>query len=281
MVNLSEDAGLTIFGFQHDHGVGSRSLHMVLSISNCAHLPASQISMKNENPHLNLAVNCDNLDLQKRYLKDFIPGIIGHPNVASALLVASGCEKLPVRKIVSEVLNRNNALEFIVAAECNKMNVTVMFGEAALSELSARAIPGFNHFVGSKIGIIHHGRQNFIDKLTERISSLGMEIELCDSKKDDDTVITDLTLKGCILIINFLAENEFPSSSVIAPTITIASGSDYHRSLSQLCDLGPNTSLEEIFTTVKNTLSRQKTRGENLNFFAPLILSSQLGEKIV
>lgn len=270
IMHSSEGEEVKLFGYQHNHGVGARSLHIVISLSTCAAQPAAIISRKNENVHLVLPVDCQDSELQKKVVEFLLPEIVGHPNVASALLVGAGCEVIPVRQIMQHILGRNTALEFIVAGESNRMSTTKLFGEGALSELSAKSMPGFDFFTGSKVGIIHRSANGQVTEVVAGLEEMG--IRAIAFEGEGAPAITQLVVQGCVAIVNFLNDEELPSSSAIVPVISISSGSSYHSELSELCDLDAGASTAEILSTIRATLGRQMTKAETLRMIAPLDL---------
>lgn len=272
-----DDSGeVKLFGFKHEHGVGARSLHIIVALSQCAALPASLIARKNGNIQVVAPVSCDDTQSLHLLSQSLMPQLVGHPNVASALLVAAGCEGVGARDFMPHSLSRNGALEFIVDGESNRSSTTVLFGEAALSELSARSMPGFEYFTGSKVGILNGGSSHDLGAIQEHLTALGIETVFGGVRGGISPALTELALAGCVVIVNFLGPQDIPTGFPIVPVLNISSGSDLHDKVSELIDLHAQASLDEIVAAITATLGRQGTKVElfGLNAFEPGQLSS-------
>ena len=265
-----------LFGYKHEHGVGARSLHIIVALSQCAALPASLIAQRNGNIQVVAPVSCDDTHSLYQLSQSLMPQLVGHPNVASALLVAAGCEEVGARDFMPHSLSRNGALEFIVDGESNRRSITVLFGEAALSELSARSMPGFEYFTGSKVGILNGGTSHNLGAIQEQLNALGLEVVTRDVHGGIGPALTELALAGCIVIVNFLGPQDIPTGFPIVPVLNVSSGSHLHDRVSELIDLPAQSSTDEMVAAITATLGRQATKVElfGLNAFEPEQLMS-------
>jgi hypothetical protein len=82
--------------------------------------------------------------------------------------------------------------------------------------------------------------------------------------------MTSLAMEGSHAILSFEAEDQYPSGTLVTPVISVATDSDFHRSISTEFDLSHESSAAEIVQKVQEVFGMIPTISEALGTHEPL-----------
>lgn len=257
-------------GFRHPSGIGVRSNNYAIPLSR----PASGFTRAlSADANLTLIENSalSNEGEQVAYLAHtFLPQLARQRNTAGIFIIAVGDEPVGAAEIASKIQSLGTACEYLVLNDCPDMDSAINLALATAQELKNMALSGLDRIDPTELTITFHEEPSgYLDLLT-LFQGQGFTVHSEKVQGPRSQYLADSAMEGAHVILSFLAENEYPTGSLVTPVINVASTSNFHRSIANECDLRADSTPQEIVEKVSMAFGMVPTHTEAIGIYEPL-----------
>ncbi|CAB4343094.1 unannotated protein [freshwater metagenome] len=186
-------------------------------------------------------------------IDNFFIDLASHPNVASVLVVALGCETIQGNELAEKIVTRNPATKYLVIQESAGVDDAVSKGVVAANSLASR-FPEPRHAEDPiVVGISSQGNAG------ELVAFLQAEgLHTVESSEGFSALMS----AKVHLIVSFTDSMQPPTGFPLIPVINIASDSELHLAFSQEFDLSHDASHQEIAAKISTVARGEQTKSE-------------------
>ena len=259
-----------MIGYRHQHGVGIRSVNLLISLSTCANQVVEEIAETVDITVIGSDIQAKNQDLLEKFSYSILPSFISHPNTSCALIVAAGCEAIQIPSLIAKLRALNPAIEYLVVNEGRDHASAISLGSNGATDLITQSLPGLGELLTPKITIGFSDEPAIITSLIESLREVGIKSDI--QRFGDEDVIQGWMLSGAHAILSFTPRSLYPVGTLLAPVINVASDSEFHSKFLDDFDLGPSSSIAEIVTEVLSVFGRQRTFSEYTKSVLPFAI---------
>lgn len=193
-----------------------------------------------------IGVDVDGID-------NFFIDLASHPNVASVLVVALGCETIQGNELAEKIVTRNPATKYLVIQESTGVDDAVSKGVVAANSLASRFKEPRHSDDPIVVGIYSQGD---VTELATFLAGAGFHtVESSES-------FSALMSANVHLILSFTDSMQPPTGFPLIPVVNIASASELHLAFLQEFDLLHGASHQEIAAKISTVARGEKSKSE-------------------
>lgn len=257
-------------GFRHAHGVGIRSKYYVIPLSRGASGFTRAIAIDASLTLIENQTLASDLTALQEVAQTFLPQLARHRHTAGIFIIAVGDESISAAEIAAEVQAIGTPCEYIVINEFPDLEMATNLALGTAQELKTMALSGIDRIEESDLTIAYQEEPACLTELVALLQKNKFAVRLHQMSPTDKGEISALALEGSHAILTFVAENQYPSGTLVTPVITVASDSDFHRAISSEFDLSHESSVAEILQKVQEVFGMIPTISEGLGIHEPL-----------
>lgn len=260
----------TFVGFRHPSGIGVRSKYYAIPLSRPASAFTRALAADAE---LTLIENStlSNQGEQFTYLVEkFFPQLARHRNTAGIFIIAVGDEPIGAAEVAQKIRSSGTACEYLVLDDFSDLDSAINLALATAQELKNMALSGLDRIEPSDLTITFHEEPEDYVVLLSLFEDQGFTVRSQRVEGPRDQYLTEFAIDGSHVILSFLAEDEYPSGSLVTPVINVASTSSFHRAIADECDLRADSTPQEIVERVSMAFGMVPTHTESIGIYEPL-----------
>lgn len=261
-----------LIGYKHQHGVGIRSANLLISLSTCANHAVAEIAKNVDIAVISSAIEARDSDSLRVFSESTLISLISHPNISSALIVAAGCEDLPIHDLVARMREVNPAVEYLVVRESRDEASAITLASNGATDLITQSLPGLGEIFNPKIVIGFSEEPPNLAALVESLKLAGIDSEVHQYINEEVGAIQDWALSGAHAIISFTPPTIYPVGALLSPVISIASDSNFHSKFLNDFDLAASATVPEIVNEVLGVFNRERTFSEYTKSVLPFAI---------
>jgi hypothetical protein len=270
----SKKTAQSFIGFRHAHGLGIRSKYYVMPLSRGASGFTRALA---EDAHMTLIENkADSSDPTAiaSVAQTFLPKLARHRHTAGILLIAVGDEPTPVQEIAAQIQALGTPCEYLVITDFPDMEMATNLALGTAQELKTMALSGIDRIEESDLTIAYQKEPACLAELVALLEKKKFTVRLHQMSPTVKGEMAALALEGSHAILSFEAVDQYPSGTLVAPVINVATDSDFHRAISSEFDLSHESSVAEIVQKVQEVFGMVPTISEALGIHEPLFESN-------
>ena len=264
----------SFIGFRHPSGIGVRSKYYAIPLSRPASAFTRALAADAE---LTLIENStlSSQGEQFAYLVEkFLPQLAHHRNTAGILIIAVGDEPIGAAELAQQIQSSGTTCEYLVLNDFSDMDTAINLALATAQELKNMALSGLDHIEPTELTITFHEEPVNYAELLSLFEGQGFTVRSQRVQGPRDQYLTECAMDGSHIILSFLAENEYPTGSLVTPVINIASASQFHRAIADECDLQSEATPQEIVQSVSMAFGMVPTHTEAIGIYDPLFVAN-------
>ena len=265
-----DDALPAFIGFRHAHGVGIRSKYYVMPLSRGASGFTRALA---EDAHLTLIENkAESSDPTAiaEITQTFLLKLAQHRHTAGIFLIAVGDEPTPVQEIAAQIQGLGTPCEYMVITDFPDMAMATNLALGTAQELKTMALSGIDRIEESDLTIVYEKEPECLAELVTILEEKKFTLRLHQMSPTDKGELSALAMEGSHAILSFVAEDQYPSGTLVTPIINVASDSEFHKKISTELDLGHDCSVAQIVQKVQEVFGMVPTISEALGIYEPL-----------
>jgi hypothetical protein len=264
----------SFIGFRHAHGIGIRSKYYVMPLSRGASGFTRALA---EDAGLKLIENnAESSDPTSIAViaETFLPQLAQHRHTAGILLIAVGDEPTPVQEIAAKIQALGTPCEYLVITDFPDMEMATGLALGTAQELKTMALSGIDLIEQNDLTITYQEEPACLAELVAQLEKNKFVLRVHQMSPTDKGEMSALALEGSHAILSFVAEDQYPSGTLVTPVINVATDSDFHRAISSEFDLRHESSVAEIVQKVQEVFGMVPTISEALGTHEPLFKSN-------
>ena len=264
----------SFIGFRHPSGIGVRSKYYAFPLSRGASGFTRALS---EDAVLTFIENSTQSsdDAGMKYVAEaFLPQLARHRNTAGIFIVAVGDEPVSAQEVAARLQSLGTACEYLVISDCPDMEIATNLAMATAQELKMMALSGIDQIEPCDLTITYRQEPAGYLQLVALLEAGGFTVRSHQAQKDRANYLAEAALEGSHVILSFLADDEYPTGTLVTPVINIASSSAMHQAISSECDLQSDATDEEIVNSVSMAFGMVSTHTESVGVFEPLFAAN-------
>ena len=262
-----------LIGYQHQHGIGIRSVNLLISLSTCANHAVAEIAKNVDVTVISSAIEANDSDSLRAFSESTLTSLISHPNISCALIVASGCEGLPIHNLVARMREVNPAVEYLVVTESRDEASAITLASNGATDLITQSLPGLSEILKPRIVIGFSQVPPNLAALVEALKIVGIDSEVHQYINEEVEIVQDWALSGALAILSFTPPSIYPVGTLPSPVITIASDSNFHSKFLNDFDLAASSTVPEIVNEVLGVFNRERTYSEYTKSVLPFAMA--------
>ncbi len=264
-----------LIGYKHQHGVGIRSVNLLISLSTCANHAVEEIAKNVDITVISSAIAATDSDSLAAFSESTLTSLISHPNTSCARIVAAGCEEIRIPNLMAHLREVNPAVEYLVVSEGRSEASAISLASNGATDLITQSLPGLGEIPKPKIVIGFSKEPPNLASLVEALKVVGIESELHEYFNEEMDVILDWALSGAHAILSFTPPSLYPVGTLLSPVINIASDSEFHSKFLEDFDLISSASISDIVNEILGVFNRIRTFSEYTKSVPPLAIESK------
>lgn len=257
-------------GFRHAHGVGIRSKYYVIPLSRGASGFTRAIAIDASLTMIENQTLASDLTSMNEVVHTFLPQLARHRHTAGIFIIAVGDESISAAEIAAEVQAIGTPCEYIVINEFPDLAMATNLALGTAQELKTTTLSGIDRIEESDLTIAYQEKPECLTELVALLEKNKFAVRLHQMSPTDKGDMSSLALEGSHAILSFVAEDRYPSGTLVTPVINVASDSDFHRAISTEFDLSHESSVAEILQKVQEVFGMIPTISEGLGIHEPL-----------
>lgn len=257
-------------GFRHPSGIGVRSKYYVIPLSRPASGFTRALSADADLTLIeNSTLSTDGEEIT--YLaQTFLPQLARQRNTAGIFIVAVGDEPIGAAEVANQIQLSGTACEYLVINDCPDMDSAINLALATAQELKNMALSGLDRIEPAELTITFHEESTGYPELLSLFEDQGFKVRSLRVEGMRAQYLTESAMDGSHVILSFLADDEYPTGSLVTPVINVASNSNFHHGLADECDLGIGATPQEIVEKVSMAFGMVPTHTESIGIYEPL-----------
>lgn len=261
-------------GFRHPSGLGVRSKYYAVPLSRGASGFARALSEDAVLSFLENSTLSSDITAMKYVAETFLPALARHRNTAGILIVAVGDEPITAQEVAALIQSCGTACEYLVVSDFPNMEIATNLAIATAQELKAMALSGLDRIEPCDLTITYRQEPANYSELVAHLEKSGFTVRSQQVMEERAKYLALAALEGSHVILSFLAEDEYPTGTLVTPVINIASSSNMHMAISSECDLQSDVTHDEIVTSVSMAFGMVPTHTESVGIFEPLFAAN-------
>jgi len=264
----------SFIGFRHPSGIGVRSKYYAFPLSRGASGFTRALSEDAVLTFIENSTQSSDQAGMKYAAETFLPQLARHRNTAGIFIVAVGDEPVSAQEVAAQLLSLGTACEYLVISDCPDMEIATNLAMATAQELKMMALSGIDQIDPCDLTITYRQEPAEYLQLVALLEAGGFTVRSQQVQKDRANYLAEAALEGSHVILSFLAEDEYPTGTLVTPVINIASSSEMHQAISSECDLQSDATHEEILNSVSMTFGMVPTHTESVGIIEPLFATN-------
>jgi hypothetical protein len=261
-------------GFRHAHGVGIRSKYYVIPLSRGASGFTRAIAIDASLTLIENRTLASDLTSMNEVVHTFLPQLARHRHTAGIFIIAVGDESISAAETAAGVQAIGTPCEYIVMNDFADLEMATNLAIGTAQELKTMALSGIDRVEESDLTIAYQEEPACLTDLVAFLEKNKFAVRLHQMSPTDKGEMSSLALEGSHAILSFVAEDQYPSGTLVTPVINVASDSDFHRTISSEFDLSHESSVAEIVQKVQEVFGMVPTISEALGTHEPLFKSN-------
>jgi hypothetical protein len=261
-------------GFRHAHGVGIRSKYYVIPLSRGASGFTRAIAIDASLTLIENRTLASDLTSMNEVVHTFLPQLARHRHTAGIFIIAVGDESISAAETAAGVQAIGTPCEYIVINDFADLEMATNLALGTAQELKTMALSGIDRVEESDLTIAYQEEPACLTDLVALLEKNKFAVRLHQMSPTDKGEMSSLALEGSHAILSFVAEDQYPSGTLVTPVINVASDSDFHRTISSEFDLSHESSVAEIVQKVQEVFGMVPTISEALGTHEPLFKSN-------
>lgn len=270
----SKKSAQSFIGFRHATGIGIRSKYYVMPLSRGASGFTRALA---EDAYMTLIENkAESSDptAMAAVTDIFLPKLAQHRHTAGILLIAVGDEPTPAQEIAAQIQALGTPCEYLVITDFPDMEMATNLALGTAQELKTMALSGIDRIEESELTIVYQEEPTCLAELVALLEKNSFVVRTHQMSAVVKYEKSSFAMEGSHAILSFVAEDQYPSGTLVTPVINVATDSDFHCSISGEFDLGYESSVAEILHKVQQTFGMVPTISETLGTHEPLFESN-------
>jgi hypothetical protein len=261
-------------GFRHAHGVGIRSKYYVIPLSRGASGFTRAIAIDASLTLIENRTLASDLTSMNEVVHTFLPQLARHRHTAGIFIIAVGDESISAAETAAGVQAIGTPCEYIVMNDFADLEMATNLAIGTAQELKTMALSGIDLIEQGDLTIAYQEEPACLTDLVAFLEKNKFAVRLHQMSPTDKGEMSSLALEGSHAILSFVAEDQYPSGTLVTPVINVASDSDFHRTISSEFDLSHESSVAEIVQKVQEVFGMVPTISEALGTHEPLFESN-------
>jgi hypothetical protein len=261
-------------GFRHANGVGIRSKYYVIPLSRGASGFTRAIAIDASLTLIENHTLASDLTSMNEVVHTFLPQLARHRHTAGIFIIAVGDESISAAEVAAGVQAIGTPCEYIVINDFADLEMATNLTLGTAQELKTMALSGIDRIEESDLTITYQEEPACLTQLVALLEKNKFAVRLHQMSPTDKGELSSLALEGSHAILSFVAEDQYPSGTLVTPVINVASDSDFHRAISTEFDLSHESSVAEIVQKVQEVFGMIPTISEALGTHEPLFKSN-------
>ncbi len=261
-------------GFRHAHGVGIRSKYYVIPLSRGASGFTRAIAIDASLTLIENHTLASDLTSMNEVVHTFLPQLARHRHTAGIFIIAVGDESISAAEAAAEIQAIGTPCEYIVINDFADLEMATNLALGTAQELKTMALSGIDRVEESDLTIAYQEEPACLTELVSLLEKNKFAVRLHQISSTGKGELSSLALEGSHAILSFVAEDQYPSGTLVTPVINVATDSDFHRAISTEFDLSHESSVAEILQKVQEVFGMIPTISEALSTHEPLFKSN-------
>jgi hypothetical protein len=260
-----------LIGYRHSHANGIRTYNLLISFSEEANSVVAEIAKRVDMTVVKSNIRGDDLESLTNFRNTELPSLISHPHTASAFIIATGAESIPLNSIINELLALNSSFEYLMVSNGLDEEQAIRIAATGATDLNNQSLPGMGVISSPSIHIAYELEPKLLAELISRLRNFGIEPIVHQYSADHHSDLRSWMLEGAHAIISFTPAESYPVGTLLSPVINVSSGSDFHRNFIADFDLDESQSAERIVEEVLGLISRVRVFSEYTKTTLPVL----------
>lgn len=257
-------------GFRHTHGVGIRSKYYVIPLSRGASGFTRAIATEASLTLIENQSLASELTSLNEVARAFLPQLARHRHTAGIFIIALGDESISAAEVAAEIQAIGTPCEYLVINDFANLEMATNLALGTAQELKTMALSGIDRIEESDLTIAYQEEPACLAELVALLEKNKFTLRLHQISPADKSEMSSLAMEDSHAILSFVAEDQYPSGTLVTPVINVANDSDFHRAISTEFDLSHESSITEIVQKVQEVFGMVPTISEALGTYKPL-----------
>jgi hypothetical protein len=260
-----------IYGYHHLHATGIRTFNLLIAFSEGANHAVEEILKGVTLTLIKSNIKENDLPTLTNFREVVLPALLSHPHVASAYIIGTGEEPIPLYTIIGELLAINSATEYLSINNGTDEAMAVKIAVSGATDLSTQSLPGLREIENPKVIAAYAKEPKTLKALIAQAEDFGIELEVRQFSTDPYADLQAWMLEGVHAIVAFTPDDLYPVGTLLTPVINISSGSEFHNRFAGDFDIESEDTSERILEELLGVLSRVRTFSEYTKTSLPVM----------
>jgi hypothetical protein len=274
ILRLRKNSKPSFIGFRHPHGVGIRTKNYVIPLSRGASGFARSLTGDAGLTLIENSAISSDLTAMKQIAKNFLPNLGLHRHTAGIFLIGAGDEPISAQEISSQIYGLGTPCEYLIISDCPDIDTAMNLAIGTAQELKSISLSGLENIDRCDLTIAYQEEPLYLAELITSLEKSNFVIHTHQMSALIKGELSQLAMEGAHAILSFVAEDQYPSGTLVTPVISVASNSNFHRSIIGEFDLTYENSIADILHKVQQTFGMVQTISEALATSEPLFESN-------
>ena len=260
-----------LIGYSHLHATGVRTFNLLISFSEGANHAVEEIYKGITLTVIKSNISQGDLESLTTFRNEVLSSLLSHPHTASAYVIGTGEEPIPLYTIIGELLAINSATEYLSINNGSDEAMAVKIAIAGATDLSTQSLPGLREIDTPKVILGYEVEPKILPDLVTQADIFGITLDVRKFSADPYADLRNWMLEGTHVVISFIPSHLYPVGTLLTPVINVASDSEFHNSFIGDFDITSTDSPERIIEEVLGVFSRVRTFSEYTRTTLPVM----------